>query len=178
MKKEIEVFDYAKEILEALQKGVLLTTKTDEKVNSMVISWGTLGIEWGKPIFTVFVRENRFTKKQLDKNPEFTIDIPYGEYDKKIIGVCGTKSGHDIDKIKELNLNLEEANKISVPAIKELPLTLECKVIYKQKQDENEITEENKARFYPQDVEGSFHGANRDYHTAYYGEIVSAYIIE
>lgn len=65
------------------KKGVLLTTKTDEKVNSMVISWGTLGIEWAKPIFTVFVRENRFTKHQLDKNPEFTINIPIGEFDKK-----------------------------------------------------------------------------------------------
>lgn len=115
MKKEIEVFDYAKEILEGVKKGVLLTTKTDEKVNSMVISWGTLGIEWGKPILTVFVRENRFTKQQLDKNPEFTINIPYGEYDKKIIGICGTKSGHNMDKIKELNLNLESSNVVSVP---------------------------------------------------------------
>ncbi|NLL29641.1 MAG: flavin reductase family protein [Clostridiales bacterium] len=178
MKKEIEVFDYAKEILEGVKKGVLLTTKTDEKVNSMVISWGTLGIEWGKPILTVFVRENRFTKQQLDKNPEFTINIPYGEYDKKIIGICGTKSGHNMDKIKELNLNLESSNVVSVPGIKELPLTLECKVIYKQKQDKDAITEENQIKFYPQDVDGSFHGANKDYHTAYYGEIVAAYIIE
>lgn len=29
-----------------------------------------------------------------------------------------------------------------------------------------------------QDVDSSFHGANKDYHTAYYGEIVSAYIIK
>jgi len=43
MKEKIEVLDYAKEILQATKKGVLLTTKTDEKVNSMVISWGTLG---------------------------------------------------------------------------------------------------------------------------------------
>jgi flavin reductase (DIM6/NTAB) family NADH-FMN oxidoreductase RutF len=178
MKKEIEVFNYAKEIMVAVKKGVLLTTKTDEKVNSMVISWGTLGIEWSKPIFTVFVRENRFTKQQLDQKPEFTINIPYGEYDKKIIGICGTKSGHTMDKIKELNLTLEPANVISVPGIKELPLTLECRVIYKQKQDKYAITEENQTMFYPQDVESSYHGANKDYHTAYYGEIVSAYIIE
>ncbi len=75
-------------------------------------------------------------------------------------------------------MSLESPNRISVPAIKELPLTLECKVVYKQKQNENEITEENRSKFYPQDVESSFHGANRDFHTAYYGEIVSAYIIE
>lgn len=178
MKKEIEVFDYAKEIMEAVKKGALLTTKTEEKVNSMVISWGTLGIEWSKPMFTVFVRENRFTKQQLDKNPEFTINIPYGEYDKKIMGICGTKSGHTMDKIKELNLTLEPSNIVSVPSIKELPLTLECRVIYKQRQDKDSITEENLTKFYPQEVDGSFYGANKDYHTAYYGEIVSAYIIE
>lgn len=178
MKKEIQVFDYANVIMKALQTGVLLTTKVDDKVNSMTISWGTLGIEWGKPIFTVFVRENRFTKHQLEKNPEFTINIPFGEFDKKILGICGTKSGHVSDKIKELNLTLESPNSISVPAIKELPLTLECKVMYKQKQDEHELKEETKNKHYPQDVEGSFHGANMDFHTAYYGEITSAYIIE
>lgn len=178
MKKEIEVFDYASEIIKAVNGGVLLTTKADGKVNSMTISWGTLGIEWGKLIFTVFVRENRFTKQQLEKNPEFTINIPIGEFNKKILSVCGTKSGHETDKIKKLDLSLESPNIISVPGIKELPLTLECRVIYKQKQDEKEITEENKNKFYPQDVESSFHGSNKDYHTAYYGEIVSAYIIE
>lgn len=178
MKKEIQVLDYASEIMKALQSGVLLTTKADDKVNSMTISWGTLGIEWGTPIFTVFVRENRFTKQQLDKNPEFTINIPVGDFNKKILGVCGTKSGHTTDKIQELNLTLEESLAISVPAMKELPLTLECKVVYKQKQDENAITEENRIKCYPQDVDSSYHGANKDYHTAYYGEIVSAYIIE
>lgn len=178
MKKEIEVFDYANLIMKTLKNGVLLTTKADDKVNSMTISWGTLGIEWGKPIFTVFVRENRFTKHQLEKNPEFTINIPVGDFNKKILGICGTKSGHLVDKIKELNLTLESPKRISVPAIKELPLTLECKVIYKQKQDKNQILEEDRTRYYPQDVEGSFHGANRDYHIAYYGEIVSAYIVE
>ncbi len=178
MKKEIQVFDYASEIMKAVKTGVLLTTKSDDKVNSMTISWGTLGIEWGKPIFTVFVRENRFTKEQLEKNPEFTINIPMGEFNKKILGFCGTKSGHNIDKISELNLTLESPDKISVPAIKELPLTLECKVVYKQEQDRNEICEETKKVFYPQDVDSSYHGANKDFHTAYYGEIVSAYIVE
>lgn len=151
-----------------------MTTKADDKVNSMTFAWGALGIEWSKPIFTVFVGENRFTKLQLEKNPEFTINIPYGVFDKKILGICGTKSGGEIDKIKELNLTLETSNTISVPGIKELPLTLECRVIYKQKQDEHEITEEHKNKFYPQDVDG----ANKDFHTAYYGEILSAYIIE
>lgn len=178
MKRKINVWDYASDIMKALEKGVLLTTKTDDKVNAMTISWGMLGIEWSKPVFTVFVREHRFTHEQLEVNPEFTINVPIGDFDKKILGVCGSKSGRDIDKIATTGVTLEEPVTISVPGIKELPLTLECKVIYKQHQDPSQMTDENKQRFHPQDVPWTNPMENQDYHTAYYGEIVAAYIIE
>ncbi|MEI0478287.1 flavin reductase [Brachyspira pulli] len=114
----------------------------------------------------------------LEETKEFCVNIPTSDIDRNIIKVCGTKSGYDTDKIKELNLTLEEPNIISVPSIKELPLTLECKVIYKQKQDDLQIPDAIKKSFYPQDVDSSFYGANKDYHIAYYGEIVDSYIIE
>lgn len=63
MKKEIEVFDYATEIMKAVKKGVLVTTKVGDKVNSMTVSWGTIGIEWGKPIFTIFCKREPFYKR-------------------------------------------------------------------------------------------------------------------
>lgn len=178
MKEDINVFDYASEIMNGLKQGVLLTTKANEKTNTMTISWGHLGIEWEKQIFVVYVRENRFTKQQLDANPEFTINIPMGNFNKKILGIAGTKTGAKIDKIKTLGLSLEAPKNITVPGICELPLTLECKVIYKQRQDKTAITPENNNKFYPQDVDASYHGANKDYHTMYYGEIVAAYIIK
>ncbi|MBO5317380.1 MAG: flavin reductase family protein [Oscillospiraceae bacterium] len=173
MKKHIKVWDYAGRIAEELEKGVLLTTKSGDKVNSMTIGWGLLGIQWAKPVFVVLVRESRHTKKMLEENPEFTINIPLGAIDKSILGVCGTKSGRDMDKIAALGLTLEEGETVSVPAIKELPLTLECKVIYKQDQDPKAIAPEYDARFYAKGT------ANEgDYHTAYYGEITAAYIVE
>ncbi len=176
--KKIDIFDYTKEIINGVKNGVLLTTKTNDKVNSMAISWGTIGIQWNKPVFIAFVRENRYTRKQLDENGEFTINIPVGEFNKKILGVTGTKSGHNFDKIAELNLTLVDGEMVDVPAIKELPLTLECKVIYKQLQDKEAVDSKNRLEFHPNDVDSSFHGANKDYHIAYYGEIVNAYIIE
>lgn len=106
------------------------------------------------------------------------INIPYGEYDKNILGFCGSKSGRNVDKIKELNLTLENPDIISVPGIKELPLTLECKVIYKQIQDKTAIPDDIKEKNYPQDVDSTAPFANKDYHLAYYGEIVKAYIVE
>lgn len=178
MKKTINAFDYAGDICKAMKKGILLTTKAGDKVNTMTIGWGMLGIEWGKPIFIAFVRESRFTKQMLEENGEFTVNIPYGEMDTKILGFCGTKSGRDMDKIAELNLTLEEPLSISVPGIRELPLTLECRVLYKQQQDLNAIPQEILDRYYPQEVDGSHPGSNRDYHIAYYAEILNAYIIE
>lgn len=174
MKQKIKVWDYAGKILEETGKGVLLTTKADGIVDTMTIGWGTLGIQWGKPIFIAFVRESRYTKELLEKNGEFTVNVPYGQYDKSILSLCGTRSGRDIDKIAELGLHLEEPETISVPGIKELPLTLECKVIYKQDQEPAAINEENTARYYPKTPEFP----EGDYHTAYYGQITAAYIIE
>ena len=68
--------------------------------------------------------------------------------------------------------------KVNSPAIKEIPLTIECKVIYSQEQDHDNIPTELKNKFYPQDKPSSEPRANMDYHTVYYGEIVQAYIVE
>ncbi len=176
--KKVDVFEYSKEIITGVKSGVLITTKVEDRVNTMAISWGTFGVEWNKPIFVTFVRENRFTREMLDKNGEFTINIPLGEYDKKIIGVAGGKSGRDIDKIKELGLTLVDSEVVSVPGIKEMALTLECRVIYKQLQDKSAISTEDLERHYPQDVDSAYPYANKDFHIAYYGEIVNAYIAE
>ena len=78
-KKKIDVFDYANKIIRGIKESVLLTTKAEGRINAMTISWGMLGIEWGVPVFTTFVREGRFTREQLDRNDEFTINIPYSE---------------------------------------------------------------------------------------------------
>lgn len=105
----------------------------------------------------------------LDGNPEFTINVPVGDYDKKILGVCGSKSGRDIDKIEVAGLTLVEPEVIGVPGIKELPLTLECRVLYRQQQDDDKLCDELRKRFYTLETGD---------HIAYYGEIVAAYVIE
>lgn len=178
MKQDIQVFDYAKEITSAIGSGILLTTRHGDKTNIMTIGWGTLGIEWGLPIFTVFVREGRFTRELLDKSMEFTVNIPYGEYDKKIIGYCGSRTGRNMDKAKDLGLTLVDGDLVAAPAIKEIPLTLECKVLYKQLQDKDSVPSAIQHSFYPSDVDSTNPGANKDYHIAYYGQIVKAYIVK
>lgn len=172
MKKIVDPFDYAGEFATHMGRGILLTTKGNDLVNTMTIGWGTIGIEWGRPMFVAYVRESRYTRQLLDENPEFTVNCPVGEVDGRILGFCGTKSGRDMDKIKELGLHLEDPENISVPGIRELPLTLECKVAYRNPQPTSNIPQEILDRYYPEK------DGTRDFHYAYYGEIVSAYIIE
>lgn len=105
------------------------------------------------------------------------MNIPIGDFDRRIIGSAAPAPAEIQDKAAVLGLSLEEPELVAAPGIRELPLTLECRVIYSQKQDRNAIGSGDRARFYPEDVPGSNPGENRDYHTAYYGRIVSAYII-
>ena len=95
MKRKIEIADYAGRIMEETGKGILLTTKAGDKVNSMTIGWGFLGIQWAKPIFVVLVRGSRYTKKMLEENPELYYKVlPYAqvlgvtdEWENKFVGI-------------------------------------------------------------------------------------------
>lgn len=174
MKKHVEVFDYAGHICKSMKKGILLTTKAGEKVNTMTIGWGKIGIEWNKPIFIAYIRESRYTKQLLEESGEFTVNVPMNDGDSKILGYCGKVSGRDTDKIRDLGLTLVDSDVVQTPGIQQFPLTLECRVIYSQKQDLSRLPQTVTNRFYPVLDENGF----QDYHIAYYGEIVNAYLTE
>lgn len=177
MKEKINVNEYANLITEALSKGILLNTNGD-KFNTMVIGWGHLGRLWNIPTFNVYVRQGRYTKAQLDKTGEFTISVPLGEVNPEINQICGWKSGYNIDKVEEAGLELENAEVINTPGIRQYPLTIECKILYAQDQDLSRIPQDIREKMYPQDVPGTYAMANKDFHTMYVGEIVAAYIIK
>lgn len=173
MKHSISVFDRAGDICKAMKQGILLTSGTMEHHNTMTIGWGMIGVEWGKPIFVALVRESRFTRELLDKTGEFTVNIPWGEVNTKILGYCGTKSGRDLDKFADLSLTAVESNHVSAPGVAQLPLTLECKVLHSQLQELGEDIAPSVAKFYPPVGDGK-----RDLHIMYFAEILDAYVIE
>lgn len=170
MKNHINAMEYLNQINKALPRGILLTTAAEGKVNTMIIGWGHMGIEWGRPVFVAYVRKSRYTTQMLEKNGEFTINVPVDELDPEIIRVCGRKSGREMDKIAELGLTTVEGEQVNVPAIRQLPLTLECKVLFTQEQDASQLPQDIQERYYP--------GCPQDLHVAYYGQIVDAYILE
>lgn len=168
IRREITPAQAAGRILEALPKGILLTTKAGEKVNTMVIGWGAVGVNWGQHVFAAYVRHSRFTHDLLEQNREFTVNIPLSDPDPKLIALCGARSGRDLDKLTEGNLTPVESRTVSAPALMEFPMTLECKVIYQQTENLDLLPPQLQDRYYPQG----------DPHDLYYGLITAAYVLE
>lgn len=147
-------------------KGAFLTVKSGDKVNTMTIGWGSVGYEWNRPIFTVLVRESRYTSELIEKSDNFTVSIPLSRDLKGALAVCGSKSGRDIDKFVECNLTLEKSKKVDTPIIGECELHYECKIVYKQEMNPELLSKDI--------IESAY--KTGDYHTLYYGEIVATYI--
>lgn len=166
--KSVEYNEYSRELFDQLSKGVFMTTKVKDKVNTMTIAWGGINIVWNKTVFVAYVRETRDTYQMLEHTDEFTISVPSFNTLKKELAYCGTKSGRDCDKIKDCALNIGNSRKISTPILSDCFLHYECKVIYRQKEDPKNIPVEVLEKQYP----------NNDFHVIFYGEIVDSYIIE
>lgn len=148
------------------KQGAFLTVKHGDSTNTMTISWGNIGFEWNKPIFTVLVRKSRYTYGLIEKSNEFTVSIPLSENLKKELLYCGTKSGRDVDKFQQCNLKLEDGKSVGVPIIADCDIHYECKVVYKQEMNPELLDVSIKKSSY----------RDEDYHTIYYGEIVNCYM--
>ena len=178
IKRPIEPLDYAGKIAQAIPRGILLTAKAGDEVDTMVIGWGHIGYVWNTPTFIAYVRTSRHTHALLEQSGAFTVNIPDGPLRKDIFKVAGGESGRHVNKIEKLGLTLVEPEEIDVPGILECPITLECEVIYKQHLDEETVPDFAKEWFYPADVTDIDAGGNCYYHDVYFGAIEASYIIE
>ncbi len=164
--KEIKYNEYATEALDGLAKGAFLNVTHEDQDNTMTIGWGSLSYIWRKPVFMVMVRYSRHTYKMIDEAGEFTVSIPFGDHMKKELGICGSKSGRDIDKFQTCSFPKVRANKVNAPLISGCNLHYECKVLYKQVLDPGALESQLSSQFYKDD----------DLHVLYYAEIVGTYL--
>ncbi len=145
--------------------GLLLAaSKPSGESNAMTIGWGTIGVIWGRPIFTVLVRPSRFTYQFIEASGAFTVNVPTPEMRDFVI-FCGTKSGRDYDKFTHFQMTVTPGQTVNAVTIDACPLIYECKVV--QKNDINPATLDPKiiSRFYSQG----------DFHRVYYGEILGTF---
>ena len=141
------------------KKWALLSAGKPEDFNTMTISWGGLGTLWNKPVATVYVRRSRYTHAFMDREDQFTISF-FPETYKPVLGVLGSKSGRDMDKIHDSGLTPMAAGE-SI-AFREAEVTLICRKLFVQELELDRI---------PADIRASLY-ADGDIHDMYIGEVV------
>ena len=136
-----------------------------EKLNSMTISWGSAGVLWNKPVFTVFVSRDRYSKGLMDESRYFTVmAFPQNSHNHDGLLYIGSHSGRDeADKTAAAGFHVEYSE-LGNPLFKEADLAFECRIIYK---------EEFKKELMPQNVREMY--SNMGLHTMYVGEIVNVF---
>lgn len=141
------------------KEWALVTAGNIDNYNTMTISWGGLGTLWNKPVATVYVKPNRYTYKYMEENDYFTVSF-YDEKYKKALGILGSKSGKDCDKVALSGLNAIKAD--NCVTFKEAKVTLVLKKIYF-----SDLTDEN----IPDDVKERYY-LDEPIHRMYIGEVV------
>lgn len=142
------------------KEWALVTTGTRQNPNTMTISWGGLGVLWNKNVAYIFIRDSRYTKELLDKDPFFSISF-FTEEHRAALSYCGSHSGRDENKIQKAGLT--PASRHSIPYIDDASLVLFCNTLSAARiTAESFLTPEIAEKFY----------ADGDMHTMYIAEII------
>lgn len=143
--------------------GWLLLTAGDYPsghFNMMTVSWGFMGIIWNRPIIQAVVRPTRHTYGFMEKAGDFTLSAFPQKY-QPTLAMLGSKSGRDIDKVKESGLTPLPGRKTKSPAFDEAELIIECRQVYFNDLDPNHFLADYIQKEY-----------NQDYHRFYFGEVL------
>ncbi|HSG68380.1 MAG TPA: flavin reductase, partial [Bacteroidales bacterium] len=143
---------------------MLVTAGTKDDFNTMTAAWGGLGFLWNKPLAIIFIRPQRYTYGFVEKYDTFSLSF-FGGKEKKALNICGTKSGRDIDKMKETGL-IPLVSKTGNVYYEQAELVIDCKKVYYDDIDPSFFLEPSIARNYPK----------KDYHRMYFGFITNCII--
>lgn len=161
--ERIGVFDAVSETMERMEKsGVLLVS--GERGNPMTIGWGTVGIVWGRPIFTVLVRPSRCSFRFMEGTAAFTVNVMGDRYEKEI-ALCGSKSGREMDKVAACGFTLARGELAEAPFIAESAVHYECRTVHKTNVINADLEGGIVKHYYPQG----------DFHRVYFGEILGVF---
>ena len=145
------------------KQWMLISAGTANQWNTMTASWGGVGVIWGKPSATAYIRHSRYTKEFVDNNEYFTLTFLQDGY-RDALNLLGSKSGRDMDKMHDSGLTPIFVD--GQPTFAEAELVLGCR-----KRCCTEIPPED---ILQQETLDKWYG-DKDYHAMYIGEIVAAY---
>jgi flavin reductase (DIM6/NTAB) family NADH-FMN oxidoreductase RutF len=127
--KQISPMEVEENLIRLIADDWMLVTAGDkDKFNTMTANWGGAGYLWNKPVVFVFVRPERYTYEFMEGADGFTLTFFERKY-RDVLNLCGTKSGRDIDKVKESSLT-SHFTELGYPAFSEARLVMECRKLY------------------------------------------------
>ena len=144
------------------KQWMLISAGTEEKWNTMTASWGALGVVWGKPSATCYIRQSRYTKEFIDNSEYYTLTFLQDGH-RDALSLMGSKSGRDMDKMHGSGLTPTFID--GQPTFEEASLVLVCR-----KRGVTDIALSDMDG----EVVSKWYG-DGDCHTMYIGEIVAAY---
>jgi flavin reductase (DIM6/NTAB) family NADH-FMN oxidoreductase RutF len=145
--------------------GALLVCGTGvDDANVMTIGWGFFGLIWGRPAVQVLVRPTRHPWSFIERLPDFTVNWLPGDR-KAALGLCGSKSGRDLDKFIAAGLTPLPGTTVASPLLAESALALECRILYRDQLDPAKFQAEAIHAAYPL----------HDYHGLFTGEVLAAF---
>ncbi|MCX7614680.1 MAG: flavin reductase [Clostridiales bacterium] len=144
----------------------LITAGDQKKINTMTASWGGLGIMWSMKVATVYIRQSRYTMEFVDSQDYFTVSF-FGKKYRKELGLLGSKSGRDCDKIK--NAGFTPVFVENAPTFEQAELVLVCRKLYKQQMELSCILDPS--------IEKDNYSTG-DLHHMYLGEIKKVFVKE
>ena len=106
--------------------AVMVSCGTMEKSNIITVAWTGI-INTNPAMVYISVRPTRYSYNLIKEQKEFVINLTTNNL-VKATDWCGVKTGAKVDKFKEMKLTKEKCNFVNCPAIKESPVSIECKV--------------------------------------------------
>ncbi len=158
---EIDIRDVKKNLTKAISDEWMLISAGDEhQSNMMTASWGLTGELWFRDVAVCFIRPQRYTLEFVEKNDTFALSF-FGTGEKQALSLCGSKSGREVDKIKETGLTPVYSD--GTVYYEQAKLVLICKKIaVSEVTPQNILDKTVLERCYPE----------KDYHKVFVGEIV------
>ena len=140
-----------------------------EDPNSMVASWGGVGIMFNKPVTWCFLRANRYTLEKIRQTGTYTMCYFPDQY-KGDIMQFGMKSGRNTDKMAQTKLT-PFMTPDGYPAYKEAKIIIECKLIAASTVSKDEFYTDEAKTFLQEGYDEA-----KDWHKLVYGEITNILI--
>lgn len=111
---------------------VVMVSVADKEGNKDIVTIAWAGTICSDPaMVSISVRPERYSHHMIEETGEFVINLTTKDL-VKVCDYCGVTSGRDVDKFKEMNLTPVAVENCSVPAIKESPVNIACKVVEKK----------------------------------------------